>query len=134
MATSDVEKALVTAAQGALSGLSFALENSPPAQPSGKWGAIFYNPAQPAVDSLGPNGDDLFEGFLQVDVNYPRGSGVSAAQTDLDTLRASFKAGASFTSGGQAVRIKNCGRPVGRLVDNWYRVSFTIYWWAFVPR
>lgn len=135
MSMADVETALVSAAHTALGSIPYVDENAPKGDlPTGKWAAIFYKPAQPVPDTIGSNGSDLVEGILQIDINYPRGDGTTGAKTDLETLRSAFKVGNAFISGTQEVRSKGCGHPYRRQVENWFRVSFTIEWWAHVIR
>ena len=52
--------------------------------------------------------------------------GDGPADDDVETFRAAFKAGHRVAFGGQEVVIKQCGRPIGRLEDNWFVVFLPI--------
>jgi hypothetical protein len=132
---SAVHSALLAQAATALSGITYGHENAPLTKPTNaKWGQVFFLPNQPSVETLGLIGQDGVDGIMQIDMNYPQNSGAAAADSDFETVRGSFKAGTSLTASGQVVTIISCGRSSGRLVDQWYRVSFTVGWRALIPR
>ncbi len=137
MGLADVQVALLTAAEAKLTELSipFARENSAFTKPvSAKWGRLVFVPNQPSVETLGALGEDMVDGFLQVDIFYPAGTGYAAALSDFEAFRMGFVAGHSFASSGQLVTVNNCGRSQGRLDGSWYIVSIRITWWAMIPR
>jgi len=135
MSVSTAQTALFTAAISALGSIPTAFENVPFTKPvNAKWAALFFLPNRPGVETLGSVGQDMVTGIMQIDINYPQDTGDSAARADFETIRVAFKAGYSFTSSGQVVTITNCGRSAGRLVDQFYRVSTTVSWWAMIPR
>lgn len=137
MSRASVRSAL---AQAFISGAFFsstaiAWENVAFTPPNGSpWARFFFVPSQPAVVTLGTNGADEITGFVQVDLNYPLGTGDGAAQAKYDAMCAVFKAGARFAHGGETVIIRSCGRSQGREIDNTYRVSVTIYFYSQVNR
>jgi hypothetical protein len=135
MSLSTVETALITAAEAKLTGVSTSYANAKFTPPAGaKWASIHFLPNRPEVETLGAAGEDMVTGILQIDMNYPQGTGTSAARTDFETIRSGFSAGTRLTSSTQVVTVVNCGKSQGRLVDEWYRVSSTIYWYALIPR
>ena len=109
-------------------------ENMAFTPPSDSWAAVFIVPAQPIVASLGTGGADNFDGFMQVDLNFPLQSGEKDISAKFDALRNIFTAGASFVYQGQAVVIKSCGRSQGRVVNGFYRISATIMFYARINR
>ena len=135
MSLSTVHAALLSKASTALTGITFEHENAPVVKPANaKWARVFFLPNQPSVETLGSTGEDMADGIFQIDINYPLTTGATAADTDFETVRGNFKAGSTLTSSGQVVTIMNCGRSQGRLVDQWYRVSITVGWYALIAR
>lgn len=152
MSLATAQAALITAAIDNLGGIPTEYENIEFTKPTNaKWAQMFFIPNQPEVETLGPNGEDLVTGILQVNVNYPVGTGTLASAADfeafraglpagkhitltVETLRLGLLAGAELDDDDQIVTILNCGRSSGRLVDNWYRVSFTVGWQALIAR
>lgn len=135
MSLNKVQQALVGAAKTSLGATPAAYENEPFTKPSGaKWAEVFFLPNDPSVETLGGDGQDRVDGIVQVNLNYPTGTGGSAARADYESIRASFPAGARPAYNGQEVVILSCGRSTGRIVDGWYRVSITISWYALIPR
>jgi hypothetical protein len=131
----QVHGALVAAASAALAGVEVEYENAQFVKPTAtKWARIHFLPNAPSVETLGNEGQDLVDGIMQIDLNYPQNTGDGQARQDFEEVRAAFPAGVSYSTGGQVVTIKNCGRSQGRLVDQWYRVSITVYWYALIPR
>jgi len=130
-----VHAALEAQANSALSGWSIARENAPVTTPTNaKWAAVFFLPNTPSVDTLSSTGQDMTDGVYQIDLNYPRWTGDSTARSDFEAVRDKFPAGQKLTSGGQAVAISNCGRSEGRTVENFWRVTVSIYWYAMIER
>lgn len=103
----------------------------PSAQP---WFSVFYIPSEPQVATLGAGGEDRVEGFLQIDLNYPTGTGEAALNAKYDELQSCFTAGARALYQGQEVVIVSCGRSGGRNVDSCFRVSVTVRFYANVNR
>lgn len=98
------------------------------------WARLSFIPNQPSVASLGAGGKDEIDGFVQIDLNFPMGSGSLAAETKADFYRTLFPAGARFSYNGQEVLVTSCGISSGRIIDSWYRVSVTIAWYAQLQR
>lgn len=135
MSLSTVQAALSAAAAAGLGAIPTEWPNAPFEKPANaKWAQVFFLPNQPSVETLGAAGEDLIDGIVQVNLNYPRDTGDADARSDFEAFRAQFPAGARKTNTGQTVTITNCGRSQGRLVDQWYRVSYTLAWYALIPR
>lgn len=137
MSVGGVVRALNVAASSALQA-SFAgaieLDNSEFTPPTNtKWAQVTFKLAGAPALTLGPSGDDRGNGFLQIDLRYPRGTGYADTTADVDSLRAAFPIGATFVDSGQSVRVMEC-RPTYFLEDQWYRVSVQINWDAVIPR
>lgn len=98
------------------------------------WAAVSIVPNQPSVATLGDDGTDNHDGFLQIDLNYPLNGGDGAVLAKADEIRAYFKAGARFRYGGQTVVITSCGRSHGREVRGMYQMILTINWYARTAR
>ena len=134
MADSDVRKALVPAAlaffiaQGLDTDTQVSWENTTIATRGIElWAAVYTQKAGPAeVSTLGKGGRDREVGFMQIDVNIPKDSGEEVTDTWWDAARAYFVKGKSFTYGAQTVTIQSIGSANGRLVDTWWRETFTI--------
>ena len=98
------------------------------------WARFTFMPTEPLVASLGQDGLDQENGFFQVDLNYPLGTGDAAAMSLYDDMRSVFKAGNRFTENGQVVVIQSCGRTPGREFGGYYRVTVTVYFYAMLQR
>ena len=117
------------------------------------WAAVHVLPSQPGVATLGDSGQDRHDGVFQIDLNWPLNTGDTPLLLKADEIAARFKAGARFEApilsatlhldfveqvyGGYVplcVLIRSCGVEPMRRVDNWNRVSITIYYSAWVSR
>jgi len=133
--TYKIDTALQQAFMDGAFGLPIAYENrdyNP--LPGTPYAALYVIPNQPSVNTLGDGGQDLITGIMQVDLNYPVGSGTGVAKQMATTIRDYFKAGTVFTFSGQDVFIVSSGRGIGGDVDSFYRLSNTIFWQARVTR
>lgn len=137
---SDIDKALIAAYTAGAFSLPTEYENyndpDNPLPPTDNtaWARLWHVPARTTAATLGSAGKDEHTGFLQIDLNYPRGTGDGAAKAKAEAILAYFKIGASFTHNSQAVLVSSNGRSQGRNVDGWYRISLTIYYRARVTR
>lgn len=136
MGYQHIRSALVTAYKEANLGVETTYENMPfhggNSKPS--WAVFLFRPSQPFPVTLGDNGADRVEGFVQIDHNIALEIGEAAALDFGDKLRKVFREGVQFTYGDQAVRIKSCGLSFGRVAEGFWRTSFTIYWYADISR
>lgn len=89
---------------------------------------------EPTVYTLGDEGDDIVEGFLQVLMKYPVDKGVLAASRLGDTLRESFKAGSRKFYDGQEVVIVRSGLGQFNTVEGNLVNPFTVYFYALIRR
>jgi hypothetical protein len=130
------EDALVEAVKGLFPGVTTEDENKVPAEPAPKtkWMQLFALGSDPRPDTLGSAGEDRVDAVFQVTMNYPTGTGRAAAKADYEILRGTFKAGAVLSHDGQAVNIVACGMRTGSRTPIWYKIHFSITWFAFVPR
>jgi hypothetical protein len=135
MSLSDAKYAMIEAVVSALGSIPTARENVPFVKPNNaKWAALYWMPNQPTGETLGDGGQDMYTGIVQVDIHYPSGSGDTAADADIETFRAAFKAGHAHVHNGQSIVAKTCGAPHRRKEDNWFIVSVTVGWYALVTR
>lgn len=137
MSMANVRSALADAFEdgGFFTATAIAWENasfSPPAD--APWARFTFVPARPDAASLGTGGMDEVTGFVQIDLNYPQGTGESVVMGKYDSLRNTFKTGSRFSYGGDTVIVRSCGRSPGREVDGVYRVSVTIYFYSQIQR
>lgn len=135
MSLADVEKGIVGAAAALFPTVAIEYENSPVTPAAGvKWIQIYSFDADPVVDTLGSDGDNHVRSFTQVTINYPVGTGTSAVRADYEALQARFPAGSSLIENGQGVTFENVKKNTGSLGSLWYKVHFSIKWYAFIPR
>lgn len=99
-----------------------------------EWARVSFVPSQPFVFTLGDEGNDQVDGFLQISLMFPQGLGTQVSYKRFDGLRDVFYAGAKYTFESQDVVIRSCGMSQGRNDDGWYRVDVTVFWYAFLSR
>ena len=135
MSQSDIKAALIQHYLAGRFGLKTAYENREfEPQDGTPWARLTFIPAQPSVASLGDAGEDLHSGVFQIDLFYPSGTGDGEASTKADAIRASFRAGFSFSYNGQVVTVRSCGRGSGRPDPPWYRLTISVTWYAYTRR
>lgn len=139
MSLSSVRSALVTAfiASNAFDADTIAWENVAFTPPTDRpWAAVWFLPSQPTPGTLGPpgKGQDRVNGILQIDLNYPIGSGENLITDTADLINLTFYAGAYFTYNGQSVTIKSCGRGKSAVVNGFYKIPVTVYFYTFITR
>lgn len=136
MSDANVRSALTQAfVNGAFfSSSNVAWENKKFDPPANPWARFTYIPNQPEVATLGDEGQDELTGILQIDLNYPQDNGLKDVSDKYESIRTIFAPGNIFTHAGQWVRISSCGRSHGRIVDNYYRVTITIMFYAYINR
>ncbi len=104
---------------------------TPPTE--GIWGNLTFNPTV-TTPVAAFNGQDNHDGFLQIDFSIPQDTATSVLRYNIDLIQAHFTAGKSFVYLGQAVTITATQISPGRRVDNYYRISATIQWYARTQR
>jgi hypothetical protein len=135
MSLTAAKKGVRVDAAALFPGVSIEYENSPVTPAAGaKWIQIYALDGKPRVNSLGTGGDNRVNTITQVTINYPVGTGAGAADTDYETLQARFPAGSSITQDGQAVTFDNVDMSVGTVGSLWFKVHFSINWYAFIQR
>lgn len=80
--------------------------------------------------TLGVNGEDNHNGFLQVDVNVPVNSGVGIVSNIAGSIKELYPAGRKIGS----VVVSRSSVSSGRIVGGWYRLSVTIYFYSRIAR
>lgn len=156
----DIRNALVMSYMEGAFGLPAAYPNRKPSQAlkdaqqnNQPWSAFFVVPSQPGVASLGDQGADRHDGFFQIDLNHPLDTGDTAGLLLADQLAYRYKAGVRFDAPALSetliadfeaqeflvweplkVLIRSCGYEQPRRVENWSRISMTIYYSAWVSR
>lgn len=114
---------------------AIAFENKKFNPPAGKpWAKLTFVPVQPVVATLGLEGRDRIQGFMQVDLNYLEDIGEAAILAKFEELRNTFTVGKRFAYDTDEVVIQSCGRSQGRIVNNYYRISVTVYFYSDIKR
>lgn len=135
MSLQKIEAALIGGYVGAGLNLPTQWENVDFNKPaSSPWAAVYFIPSAPIVSSLGDDGLDEYDGFLQIDLNYPRNTSKKLSRDHYEILRQKFCAGNYYTHHGQSVACTACEMSPAREVDGWYRVSVSCYFRAYVTR
>ena len=127
MSANIVRQQLIEAFQAVDLGWPVRWENVAFQEPENDyWCAVGFWPSEPEVVTLGNEGQEEMQGWLQVDLNAPANNGESVLLEAYDKLRAMFTPGISFLDSGVTTTILSCGRSPGRRVDENYRISVTI--------
>ena len=102
------------------------------------WARLNFIPNQPEVDSLGNYGLDRVDGIFQVDFNSPQGQGEDEILTLAENARSHFSAGRHFKYNEDGctdtVKVMSSGFANGQVIDNFYRIIFTVNWYAQLTR
>lgn len=101
---------------------------------SDTWAAVFYVPNIPEGRTVGAGGFDDINGFMQIDLNIPNGSGDGGLNAWENKARKYFVAGRSFHYSGQKVLAIQSGLSQGRNVDNNFKKSLTVFFKAQLKR
>ena len=105
---------------------------TPPA--TGNWARFTFLPNNPDIASIGAGGRSSQTGLVQIDLNFPIGGGDGEAMTKYLAVKNAFTEGSRLIYQGQEISIRSCGRSQGRVIDNFYRVSVSIYFYAQINR
>lgn len=156
----DIRNALVMSYIEGAFGLPAAYPNRKPSQAlkeaqqnNQPWCKFAVVPGQPDPVTCGDKGEDRHDGFFQVDINHPLDTGDTAGLILADQIAHRYKAGKKFDAPALSetliadfeaqeflvweplkVRIRSCGYTEPRRVENWSRISMTIYYSAWVSR
>lgn len=113
-----------------------AWENVAFTPPAGKpWLAFHFMPIDENIATLGPTGTgtDRIDGMVQIDVNYPEGTGEGSSRATINTLRDAYKPGIlSYSS--QPVTVTSRTRTNGLVTNGFFKIPFTIRWHAHLIR
>ena len=97
------------------------------------WINLTFNPTD-TIPVTAFRGQDNHTGFMQLDINVPQDTGTSDLRNIADQLQDYFTAGTSFVYTSQKVIINSTRLTPGRVVDNYYRISATVRWYARTNR
>lgn len=129
-----IQQALIAAFMAAFPTFDKAWENVAfKPTPTKPWLAFHFMPVDERIATLGPEGYDVANGLVQIDVNYPIGAGESDSRKTINLLRACFKP-QILVFDLQEVIILSRSRAGGRQTDGFYRIPFTVRWRAHLTR
>jgi len=92
----------------------------------GRWAAVGFWPSEPETVTLGGEGSEQCEGWLQIDLNVPVNTGEKELLDAYAKIRGCFPPGYGVKSSGVETTIVSCGRSPARRVDQNYRISVTV--------
>lgn len=102
----------------------------PAAQP---WMAFMFGQNDESIATLGPDGYDELNGFIQIDVNYPVGGGEKDSRQTINLLRTCFKPQV-IQYDGQSVTILSRGANGGREQNGFFSIPFTVRFRSHILR
>lgn len=121
--------------QGVPNGWPYFEENAKKEPPVDQpWAQIYFVPNTPTADTVGKDGEDLVDGFIQIDLKVAPDTGTQDVEQAFEDIRAVLPAGLTVEYNGQRAHIISCGRSQGRHQQGWYTVSVTINWRAWLSR
>lgn len=130
-----IEQALITAVQSVDNVTPCGMPGAELAEyPDGLWLQLFNMRADSTPVTLGDAGEDNHAGFLQIDINYPKGQGTGDVLGKADEFASFFTAGKSLLYNTQEVKVISCSLSSGRYVGGYYRVSLTVNYYARTTR
>jgi len=133
----DIEKALITAykAVGTLVPTGYpGAELEDGDKPDGLWCHVHNVRSESTPVTLGDQGEDNHPGFMQIDINYPKGKGSGDLLVKADEIALAFPSGRALTYNGQEVKVLSTTLGPGRYVGGYYRISLTINYYARTQR
>lgn len=103
--------------------------NAPFDTPNGEpWLRVNILLNQPAQTTIGSNGKDRINGFMQIDIFVPKGAGHKVPTQIADEINTNLKSGDNLASNGQKLRVVSVGSRQGTEDSVWYhqilRVDF----------
>lgn len=135
MSLAKVRSALMEGYAAANLGLSSASENKKFDPPAGTaWAEVYFMPGTPVMATIGAQGMDELQGYLQVNINVPLDTGTAVSMAKADALRAYLYGGRTLTYQGQEVRIKTVGTKPGFPTDSAFKTPTLIEFYAQIPR
>jgi hypothetical protein len=130
---SALTQAFVASALFSENKISFPNRKFTPPQ-VGPWAALHFSSQEASIASNGAGGLDRVDGFMQIDLNYPLDSGTGQISDMVDDLRVLFKAGTSFTYGGEYATVVSCSESAARKIESNFRVSVTVRFYSHINR
>ena len=130
---SNIRTALVALYQSGGFVLPIVDENRDDDEPT-EFVRFTFVPADNKAASLGSGGIDRHVGFSQFDITLSTGNGAETANTKADELLVLFKRGVTQTYNSTVVKITKSNRAQGRISNNKYIVSVTVYWQSDIAR
>lgn len=103
-------------------------------KPDGLWAHVHNVRAESDPVTLGDAGEDNHPGFMQIDLNYPKGKGSGDLLVKADELATAFPSGRTLTYNGQEVKVLSTSLGPGRYVGGYYRISLTVNYYARTVR
>jgi hypothetical protein len=98
------------------------------------WYSVHYVPNNPTPVTLGSQGEDNLQGFVQIDVNILTDTGEKTQTDALNSLEAWFVAGRKLTFDGQSVVVTSAARAQGMNSGAYWKVPLSIYFYARYQR
>lgn len=131
----DIYSALIKAVVDATIGLptGYPMKDFDPPADAG-WAEVIMLGDDRFVETLGDNGQDGWEGIMQIDVHYPENDGPKNLQTKVGLLLEFFKAGRTFTKNGQLVKVRRSSPSAIRKDGASYVKSVSVYWSSWTQR
>jgi hypothetical protein len=101
---------------------------------SGNWLGVNMLDGDRFVASLGDNGEDGWEGIMQIDVHTPENSGPKFMNEAMGKLLFHFYAGKRLEYNGQMVKIRRSSPSSVRREGASYVKSVSVYWSSWTQR
>jgi hypothetical protein len=95
---------------------------------------LSYMPNPPVGVTLGDDGEDEVDGYLQITIHTPLGKGAGRAAEIAETIRSHFYIGRSFVTGGTSVTIMKNGPKPGFKGEKTWATPFILAFYSRVPR
>jgi hypothetical protein len=127
-----IRSALEAALAGMSPAVAVAWENAPFTPTAGTpYAQVHLLLAQPDNNEIGRAHTE--QGFLQVDLKYPLGTGPATASTRAELIRSTFYRGASFTASGVTAHIERTPEIMpGRVEEDRYVIPVRIRFYAHI--
>lgn len=131
----DIEKALITELSAVDSTTPRGYPNDElEDKPDGLWLQLHNLRVESIPVTLGDAGEDNHSGIFQVDLNYPVNKGTKDILAKADIYTDFFTAGKTLVYNGQEVKVLSSSLTPGRYVGGYYRISFTVNYYARTTR
>jgi len=96
--------------------------------------SVYFVTNDTTAASLGDNGLNETDGFLQIDLNWQPETGEYDQSVLIAQLATAFKIGRAFVSNDVTTKIRSFRSVPGRKVNNYWRMSASIIWYSFSNR